>query len=491
MSTPSRRRWLAATFTLATVLVTAVPAATASASDRITAKEPARKLYVTDSGEITNESTISIFTVGPDGGLTPFGAPVPTTSQARKIAFTPDGRTAYVVNGSDLVNQIEVFTVNDDGSLTRRTPVPADQFPFAMAVAPDGRTAYVSHTTAQTLVVYRIGADGSLTRLGESIKTGSGVPKGVAATPDGRFLYVSHGLPSDTERAVVVGFAINADGTLTQLPDEAQIGISGGAVTITPDGRFLYVANQVSNDVYGFSIRADGSLRPVPSSPTPAGDFTFGATVSPDGRHLYATSVGAVTGQKEGVWAYAIGGDGRLTTVTGSPFVDGDGPVGLAFAPDGRHLYVSNFNSSDVSTFEVAASGALTVAGPRLPTPGNGPAFDSATMLPNQGPVASFTVTVARAGQPTRFDATASSDKDGHIGRYDWDFGDGTRQDDAGPTPSHVYLRPGTYQVTLTVTDNEGCSTRLVYTGQTVLCGGSAAARHTRTIIVRGAGAGR
>jgi len=38
--------------------------------------------------------------------------------------------------------------------------------------------------------------------------------------------------------------------------------------------------------------------------------------------------------------------------------------------------------------------------------------------------------------------------------------------------------------VTLTVTDDAGCSTALVFTGQAVLCNGSAAARTTRSIVV-------
>jgi DNA-binding beta-propeller fold protein YncE len=38
------------------------------------------------------------------------------------------------------------------------------------------------------------------------------------------------------------------------------------------------------------------------------------------------------------------------TASLGVTFVDG-GPVGLAFAADGGHLYVSDFGSSDVSTF--------------------------------------------------------------------------------------------------------------------------------------------
>jgi PKD repeat protein len=52
------------------------------------------------------------------------------------------------------------------------------------------------------------------------------------------------------------------------------------------------------------------------------------------------------------------------------------------------------------------------------------------------------------------FDASRSFDIDGTIAGYEWDFGDGTRG--AGKTASHVYTRPGSYTVKLTVTDDHG-----------------------------------
>jgi PKD repeat protein len=70
------------------------------------------------------------------------------------------------------------------------------------------------------------------------------------------------------------------------------------------------------------------------------------------------------------------------------------------------------------------------------------------------------------------------------VRRYDWDFGDGTTLVDGGPTPSHTYRAPGTYQVRVTVTDGEGCSTRLVYTGQLAHCLGSDAATASRTVTL-------
>ncbi|MGL5824207.1 MAG: PKD domain-containing protein, partial [Nocardioides sp.] len=52
------------------------------------------------------------------------------------------------------------------------------------------------------------------------------------------------------------------------------------------------------------------------------------------------------------------------------------------------------------------------------------------------------------------FDGTGSSDPDGSVVSYQWDFGDGSSSTESAP--SHTFVEPGTYDVSLTVTDNEG-----------------------------------
>ncbi len=72
----------------------------------------------------------------------------------------------------------------------------------------------------------------------------------------------------------------------------------------------------------------------------------------------------------------------------------------------------------------------------------------------NQPPTASFTSNCVDLD--CMFDGSASSDPDGTIQSHLWDFGDGTVQ--GGATPAHTYAAAGTYNVTLTATDNDGAT---------------------------------
>lgn len=73
-------------------------------------------------------------------------------------------------------------------------------------------------------------------------------------------------------------------------------------------------------------------------------------------------------------------------------------------------------------------------------------------------PNASFSYFRVRplVGQGVLFDASTSYDTDGTISTYHWDFGDGTSDTTMEVSQSHVFTTYGTYNVTLTVVDNDG-----------------------------------
>ncbi|WP_402845244.1 PKD domain-containing protein [Microbacterium sp. GXS0129] len=76
----------------------------------------------------------------------------------------------------------------------------------------------------------------------------------------------------------------------------------------------------------------------------------------------------------------------------------------------------------------------------------------------NNPPVAAFTATTT--GLDVAFDASESSDVEGPIVKYSWDFGDGQwGEDDEGVTRTAItYAAEGQYTVKLTVTDNTGAT---------------------------------
>ena len=70
--------------------------------------------------------------------------------------------------------------------------------------------------------------------------------------------------------------------------------------------------------------------------------------------------------------------------------------------------------------------------------------------------VAGADVTSGKAPLTVNFDASGSSDSDGAISGYSWDFMDGKFSTEA--SPSHKFTKTGTYLVTLTVTDDQGAT---------------------------------
>ena len=86
------------------------------------------------------------------------------------------------------------------------------------------------------------------------------------------------------------------------------------------------------------------------------------------------------------------------------------------------------------------------------------------TETPNQSPTASFTadLTSGVASLEVSFNASSSSDSDGSIISYAWDFKDGSTGN--GQSINHTFSSIGSYNVELTVTDDKGATDSLTKT---------------------------
>ncbi len=141
--------------------------------------------------------------------------------------------------------------------------------------------------------------------------------------------------------------------------------------------------------------------------------------------------------------------DGRIVAYRWS-FSDGTTAEGIEV----HHVFAPPTPMTYTVTLEVEDNGgaigtmAQSIEVRIEPDPGNNPPFARFTFEPTHGDAPLFVT----------FDATLSSDVDGEVVLYAWDFGDGTTG--SGPQISHTYNPVATtnYPATLTAYDDDGAS---------------------------------
>lgn len=374
-------------------------------------------------------------------------ATIPVGAEPVDVAVLPNGARAYVTNmGAGTVSMIEIV------SNTVASTIPVGSKPRGIAISPDGSRAYVANSGDNTLSVIDLGSNAV---VGPPIEVGT-EPDGVAISPDGSRAFVAQrgGNISviDTATNAIVASVPDA-----QAPSRLAIGPRGGRGFVTDSGSNSVTAfNPISGNVVG--------------APVAVGSSPAGIAIGQSGSVAYVTSPADGT-------VSAV--DTSLSSPLSPALAGFPGATGVAIEPGGLTGLVTDGGGSSVTLLDTArnvAAGGIAV----------GTAPTGVAVAPNQGPTASFFVspTWRRAKKKLTFHGSASTDLDGQVATYAWDFGDGGHVEGPAATRVHRYRSPGTYTVTLVVTDNEGCSTAQIFTGQTASCNGSTAAAASETITV-------
>jgi PKD repeat protein len=137
-----------------------------------------------------------------------------------------------------------------------------------------------------------------------------------------------------------------------------------------------------------------------------------------------------------------------------------------SFDRDGKITeYYWNFGDNNTATGSTVAhgyeySGKYTVTLKIKDNSGTSSEYNetSKVMVINYPPVAKSGEDQWVTSSEVSFDASASSDYDGEITKYLWDFGDSFKSGEKMPV--HIYSNPGKYLVKLTVTDDSKTSTK-------------------------------
>jgi DNA-binding beta-propeller fold protein YncE len=312
--------------------------------------------------------------------------PLDPQVQPSDVAASADGKSVYVTSfGSDTV--LHYFR-GPDGTLAYDGCVGNDGAngcadldgdpmtdPTGVAVSPDGKSVYVVAATTGSIVRFnRLAPDGQLV-FADCLSDLGDAPCGnlleaplngaadVTVSPDGKSVYVvssladtlSHFFRDEQGGISLDGCVGNKAGNACEDVPFEPLDYPRG-VAVSPDGKSVYVASDVSQSVSHFfrapqgQITFDGCRNDDGSGNCAAAAGMADASdiaVSPDGRSVYATSRGAV------VHFTRLAPDGQIvptSCLSGSatagcddlPGTPIDDPVDITIAPDGRTAYVAS-----------------------------------------------------------------------------------------------------------------------------------------------------
>ncbi|MEA2167332.1 MAG: hypothetical protein QOF76_632 [Solirubrobacteraceae bacterium] len=329
---------------------------------------------------------------------------------ANAIAISPDGTSAYVTSDDQSLSHssVTIFDRAANGALTQKAGC-AGLIPYvgavstcpdtpeidganSVTVSPDGTSVYVSAERKQDVATFTRAPDGTLTLLsGDSVEGA----RSVAVSPDGTSVYVVGARGAD---GGISTFGRAANGSLTAKGCISDTGRSGlctdgtelrgaGEVSVSPDGKSVYVASFNSNSVAIFDRAANGVLTQKAGTAGCISDNGSGGacadgvalagadsvTVSPDGHSVYVAAGFGGLSASSAVSVFDRAADGSLTQKAGTAGClsdTGSGgactqavPLGsvnrVRVSPKGDTVYVTALSNA-VVVFDRAADGTLT-----------------------------------------------------------------------------------------------------------------------------------
>jgi 6-phosphogluconolactonase (cycloisomerase 2 family) len=321
-----------------------------------------RFVHVTNGGS----NDVSAFEIDPaTGSLSDVGRTTAAGAMPVSLAVDPRQRCVYVANHDS--SDIGIYALSPStGGLFQVAPNAAvSGYPTHLTVEPSGRFLYVVvegaiDSTTGWLCTFSVNPTlGTLSPI--DAQSLSSRPAWVTTDPTGQYLYVANsgnGLPgtgnvSAYRLPVATGIPLGV-GT-SQTP-----GIDG--LGFHPSGKYMYAMLKHSDAMVEFTLNVNSGVLTLfpavaraglePSSITPNGRWAYVAfTNSSDVGHTSLLAIDPETG---------------FLLTPASPAQDGVHPVDLGVDPSGRFLYVANNGSNNVSVMSIDPSdGMLTILTPK------------------------------------------------------------------------------------------------------------------------------
>jgi 6-phosphogluconolactonase (cycloisomerase 2 family) len=283
----------------------------------------------------------------------------------------------YTINNDVKRNAVAVFEQKLDGTLTE-----VQGSPFATggkglaggdideqgAIRVHKNFVLAVNAGSDSIAVLRKGSDGKLTPVDGSPFPSSGTAP-LSLTVHGNLVYVANQAPhfaKPTAEPNLMGFRLSDEGKLSPIENSKitfHPGHGPAQVEFSPDGKTIVVTSgfqdETTGRIHGYLVQADGTLKEGPGSPvTPKGaSGVVGFSWSPDSNRVYVSNF-----RGSSVIVYDVDKKSGGIKQMSEPYGDAEkAACWTAISADGKTLYVANFVSNSISSFDVAADGKLAL----------------------------------------------------------------------------------------------------------------------------------
>jgi 6-phosphogluconolactonase (cycloisomerase 2 family) len=314
-----------------------------------------------------------------------YAAPERHFNEVRALALSPHGEFLYATSGDE--DAITLFERDStSGELTWVGDADTISDPNEMKFSPDGTRLFVGGRefgNASITVYDRSVATGAIGWNGVTSYAASSAPPVLAIEPDGSHVF------GTSDDAVVSVDADDGDGSFdTEIPlledGVAGVGLPGplSGISVSPDGRHAYATGE-EGFIAVFAVatfdfleaETDGVL-------TPGLVSVSSVALPPDGENLYATGAG-----EDAIQVFSR--DTTTGALSGSQIVRDnvagvsglDGVRDVVVSPSGSHVYAASATDDAAVAFARTASGQLTFVNAETDGVGGANGLDGAFAL--------------------------------------------------------------------------------------------------------------
>jgi YVTN family beta-propeller protein len=280
--------------------------------------------------------------------LDPAGRSTPVGNMPLAVTASPDGHAFVLSLGGWRQQGIQILD-RRTGTVIQEISQPGAF--LGLAWATDGRTLYASGGVADAIYVYAWHADqprpavlvdSIVLARSDSGPQGRRYPAGITVSPDGRLLYVVENL-SDSLAVVDPGSR--------RVVQRVSAGPYPYGVVAAPD-KHVFVSNWGSGTLSVFRSTGDGRLSA--EHPIDAGRHPSALLLSADGRRLFVASASTDRIAVVDPAAHRV-----LRWLADPPpggVSEGNTPNALALSPDGGRLYVAEADANAIAVFRLSGS---------------------------------------------------------------------------------------------------------------------------------------